>query len=103
VVKKEVVVASMSSMEAFPTTGIALQLEVSMTAASISGPKVGEECWNSGLDARLEAVAANIHLEAVVTNILVVVVVVTTSNSSRLWEILPMASWVLDPYENPIT
>jgi hypothetical protein len=94
VVKKEVVVASMSSMEAFPTTGIALQLEVPMTTASISGPKVGEECWNSGLDARLEAVA---------TNILVVVVVVTTSNSSRLWEILPMASWVLDLYENPIT
>jgi hypothetical protein len=55
VVKKEVVVASMSSMEAFPTTGIALQLEVPMTGASISGPKVGEECWNSGLDARLEA------------------------------------------------
>jgi ABC-type methionine transport system permease subunit len=41
VVKKEVVVASVSSMEAFPTIGLALQVEVPMAVASIPGPKVG--------------------------------------------------------------
>jgi hypothetical protein len=47
VAKKKVVVAtaSVSSMEAFPTAGLALQLEVPTTvAASIPGWKVGEEC-----------------------------------------------------------
>jgi hypothetical protein len=29
-----------------------------MATASIPSLKVGEECWNSGLDARLEAVVA---------------------------------------------
>jgi hypothetical protein len=46
-VKKNVVVAavSMSSMEAFPTAGLALQLEVpTVTATSIHSRKVGEEC-----------------------------------------------------------
>jgi predicted Kef-type K+ transport protein len=41
VVKKKVVAAS---TEAFPTAGLALQLDVSMTAASIPGLKVGQEC-----------------------------------------------------------
>jgi hypothetical protein len=45
------------------------------------------------MDARLEAVEASIQL----------LVVVATSKSARLWETLPMASLVLDPYENPIT
>jgi hypothetical protein len=35
--------ASMSSMEAFPTVGLTLQLEVPTAAASIPGRKVGEE------------------------------------------------------------
>jgi hypothetical protein len=51
--KKKVVVAaaSMSSMEAFPMVGLALQLEVPTTVvASIPGQKVGEECLNYGLD-----------------------------------------------------
>jgi hypothetical protein len=46
VAKKKVVVAatSVSSMEAFPMTGLALQLEMPTTAAaSIPGRKVGEE------------------------------------------------------------
>jgi NCAIR mutase (PurE)-related protein len=46
-VAKKVVVARMagSSTEAFPTVGLALQLEVStMAIASIPGPNVGEEC-----------------------------------------------------------
>jgi hypothetical protein len=34
-------------------------------SASIPDLKVGEECSDSGLDGRLEAVAANVHLEAV--------------------------------------
>jgi ribosomal protein S12 methylthiotransferase accessory factor YcaO len=47
VVKKKVIAAavSVSSTEAFPMAGLALQLEVPMAAAaSIRGWKVGEEC-----------------------------------------------------------
>jgi hypothetical protein len=44
-------------MEAFPTVGLALQLEVPTAVASIPELKVGEECWNSGLNGRLKAVA----------------------------------------------
>jgi hypothetical protein len=65
-----------------------------VAVASIPGQKVGEECWNSGLDGRLEAVAASIQLDAVVA---------ATSEAARLWETLPMASWMLDPYENLVT
>jgi hypothetical protein len=45
-VKKKVVAVatSVSSKEAFLTAGLALQLEVPTVAASIPGPKVGEEC-----------------------------------------------------------
>jgi hypothetical protein len=68
--KVTAVVALVSSTEAIPTLGLALQLEVpTLEAASISGPKVGEECWNSGLDDRLLAVAANIYLKVVVASI----------------------------------
>jgi hypothetical protein len=94
VAKKKVAATATSvlSTEAFPTAGLALQLEAPMTVVdSIPGRKVGEECWNSGLDSRLEAVAANIQLEA------------ATSEGAQLWEALPMASRVLDPYENPVT
>jgi hypothetical protein len=35
---------SVSSTKAFPTVGLALQLEVPTTVASIPGLKVGEEC-----------------------------------------------------------
>jgi hypothetical protein len=56
--KKKFVVASVSFMEAFPTMGLALQVEVSTPAASIPGPKVGKECSNFVLDARLEVVLA---------------------------------------------
>jgi hypothetical protein len=72
-------------------------------AASIPGPKVGEECWDSSLDGRLEPVVACIHLEVVAASIHLEAVVAATSNSAQLWETLPMASRVLDPYENPIT
>jgi hypothetical protein len=65
-----------------------------MAVASIPGRKVEDECWNSGLYGRLEAVAASIQLEAAV---------VATSEATRLQETLPMASRVLDPYENPVT
>jgi hypothetical protein len=47
VAKKKVAVAavSMSSKEAFPTAGLALELEEPTVAAdSIPGRKVGEEC-----------------------------------------------------------
>jgi hypothetical protein len=40
-----------------------------MVVTSIPGRKVGEECWNSGLDGRLEAVAASIHLMVVAASI----------------------------------
>jgi hypothetical protein len=63
VVKKKVTAAAASvlSTEAFPTAGLALDLEVPTAAAvSIPGPNAGEECWNSGLDERLEVVAAGV-------------------------------------------
>jgi hypothetical protein len=102
--KVGVAVASVSSTEAFPTTGLALQLEVpTVVAASILGRKVGEECWNSSLDGRLEAVVASIHLKAVVANIQLEAAVVATSEAARLRETLSTASWVLGPYENPVT
>jgi hypothetical protein len=63
-------------------------------AASIPGLKVGEECKNSSLDGRLEMVAASIQLEAEVA---------AMSKAARLWETLPTASRVLDPYENLVT
>ncbi len=53
VAKKKVVAAavSVSSTEAFPMAGRALELEVPMAAAaSIPGQMMGDECWNSGLD-----------------------------------------------------
>jgi hypothetical protein len=59
---KKVAAVSVSSTEAFPTAGLALQLEAPTMTASISGRKVGEECWNSGLDGRLEEVVASIQL-----------------------------------------
>jgi hypothetical protein len=43
-VKKKVATVLVLSKEAFPTVGLALQLEVSMAVASIPSPKVGEEC-----------------------------------------------------------
>jgi hypothetical protein len=89
-VAKKVVAAatSVSSTKAFPTAGLALQLEVPIAAAaSIPGRKVGEECWNSSLDGWLEVVPASILLEAAVADTL---------------ETLPMASQVLDPYENHV-
>jgi hypothetical protein len=46
VAKQKVTMAatSVSSNEAFPTAGLALQLEVPTRVASIPGLKVGEEC-----------------------------------------------------------
>jgi hypothetical protein len=71
VAKQKVVaaVASVSSKEVFLTMGLALQLEVPMAAASIPGSKLGDECWNSSLDSRLEAMAAIIQLEAIAASI----------------------------------
>jgi hypothetical protein len=86
VAKKKIAAAtaSMSSTEAFPTTVIALQLEVATTAVvSVPSWKGGGgvlELWPGWL----EAVAA-------------------TSEAAWLRETLPMTSRVLDPYENPVT
>jgi hypothetical protein len=74
-----------------------------VAAASIPGRKVGEECWNSSLDGRLETVTASMQLEAVAASIQLEVMVAATSEAVRLWETLPTASPVLDPYENPTT
>jgi hypothetical protein len=105
VVKKKATMAaaSVSSTEAFPTTGLALQLVVPTSVASIPGPKVEEECWNSGLDGRLEAVTASIHLETVAASIQLEVAVVATSNVAQLRDTLSTTLRVLDPYENPVT
>jgi hypothetical protein len=95
------------------TAGLTLQLEVPMMAvASIPSRKVGEECWNSSLDGRLEVVAGSIHLQtvaaciqlqAVAASIHLQAAVSATSEALRLRETLPTTSWVLDPYENPVT
>jgi hypothetical protein len=55
------------------------------------------------MDGRLEAVPTSIQLEAVVASIQLEAVVVAMSRAARLQEILPTASQLLDPYENPIT
>jgi hypothetical protein len=99
---KKKVDAAATTMEAFPTAGLAIQLEVPTAAASIPGLKV-EECWNSGLDGRIEAVATSIHLEVVAVSIQLEAAVVATSKAARLRETLPTASRVLDPYENHVT
>jgi hypothetical protein len=102
--KVTVVAASVSSTEAFLTVGLALELEVpTAAAASIPEWKVGEECWNSGLDGWLEVVVASIHLKAVAASIQLEVVVVAMLEAARLRETLPTASWVMGPYENPVT
>jgi hypothetical protein len=65
VMKKKVIAAtaSVSSVEAIPMAGLGLQLEVPKVAvACIPCRKVGEECCNSGLEGRLEAVTASIQL-----------------------------------------
>jgi hypothetical protein len=53
VAKKKIVVASVSSMKTFLTAELALHVEVPTAVASMLGPKVGEECWRSSLNARL--------------------------------------------------
>jgi hypothetical protein len=106
VVKKKVVAAeaSVSSTEAFPTVGLALQLEVpTVVMVNIPGQKVGEECWSSGLDGQLESVVASIHLKAVVASIQLEEAVAATSVAAWLRETLPTASWVLGLYESPVT
>jgi hypothetical protein len=100
VAKKKVAVAAASvlSTDAFPTAGLALQPEVPTAAAtSIPGWKVGEECWNSGLNGRLEVVAASIHLKVVAASIQQEAAVATTSEAALLRETLPTASRVLGP------
>jgi hypothetical protein len=72
-----------------------------VAVASIRGQKVGEECWNSSLDGRLETVVASIHIKAMAASIHLEVVAVATSEAA-LRETLLTASWVLGPYENPI-
>jgi hypothetical protein len=106
VVKKKVIAATASvpSTEAFPTAGLALQLEVPTVAvASILGQKVGEEYWNSGLDGQVETVVANIHLKVVAASIQLEAAVASTLEAAWLRETLPMTSRVLGLYENPVT
>jgi Trk K+ transport system NAD-binding subunit len=69
VVKKKVdaVVVSVWSTEA------SLQFEVPTVVARIPNPKVREECWNSGHDGWLEAVAASIQPQATVAAMLNVI------------------------------
>jgi hypothetical protein len=77
---------------------------VPIETTSIPDLKVGDECWNFDLDGRLEAVVANIHLEAIAASYMQVeVTMAATSKVARLRETLPTASRVLDLYENPVT
>jgi ribosome-binding ATPase YchF (GTP1/OBG family) len=105
-VKKKVIAAAalVSSTEAFSTVGLALQLEVpTVAAANIPDQKVGEECWNSDLDGRLETIATSVHLKVVAACIHLEAEVATTSEATRLRETLPTTSQVFGPYENPVT
>jgi hypothetical protein len=103
--KKVATVATLVlSTEAFPTAGLALQLEVPTAAASIRGPKVEEECWNTGLDDQLEAVVASIHLEMVVASCMQVeAVVVTTSKATLTAGDLPHSITGVGPIWEPCT
>ncbi len=102
--KVDAAAALVSSMEAFPTAGLALQLEVpTAAAASIPSRKVREECWNSGLDSRLETMAASIYLKVVVASIHLEAAVVATLEAAQLWKTLPTTSRVVGPYENHVT
>jgi hypothetical protein len=71
--------------------------------ASIHASKVGEECWNSSLYDRLDAMAISIHLEEVAASIQLQATAVATSKYTRLWETLPTTSRVLDPYKSTVT
>jgi hypothetical protein len=105
-VKKKVITAAalVSSTEAFSTVGLALQLEVPTVAATnIPDQKVGEECWNSDLDGRLETMATSVLLKVVAACIHLEAEVATTSEATRLWETLPTTSQVFGLYENPVT
>jgi hypothetical protein len=105
VAKKKITaaMASVSSTEVFPTVELSLQLEVpTAVAVGICGRKVREECWNSGLDGRLEAAAASIHLKAVAASIHPEAAAADTLEAIRLRETLPTTSWVVGPYENPV-
>jgi hypothetical protein len=103
-VAKKNVAATAAAASMSSTAGLALQLEVpTAEATSICSWKVREECWNSGLDGQLEAVAVSFHLKAVVANIHLEVMVAATSEVARLRETLPTASWVVGPHENPAT
>jgi hypothetical protein len=100
----DVAVATVSSTEAFPMMRLALQLEVPTVAvASIRGRKVREECWNSGLDSRLETMAASIYLKVVVASIHLEAAAVATLEAAQLWKTLPTTSRVVGPYENHVT
>jgi hypothetical protein len=106
VVKKKVsaTVALVSSMEAFPMVRLALELEVpTAVVASIPGRKLGDECWNSGLDGQLEVVVASIQLKALAASIQLEVAVVATSVAARLRKTIPTTLRVVGPYENPVT
>jgi hypothetical protein len=62
-----------------------------VAAANICGRKVGEECQNSNLDGRLEAVATSIHLKTVEASIHLDATT-ATSEATRLRETLSMTS-----------
>jgi hypothetical protein len=55
-----------------------------MAAVIFCGRKVGEEYWNSDLDGRQEAVAASIDLKAVAASIHLGAVVVATLEAAWL-------------------
>jgi hypothetical protein len=48
-------------------------------------------------------VVASIHLKAVAVSMQLEVAVAATSEATWLRETLPTTSWLLGPYENPIT
>jgi hypothetical protein len=84
VVKKKIAAALVSSTEAFPMVGLALQVEVLTAVATIRGLKVGEECWNSS--SLCPARGGGGHIEACLA-----------------MGDPPHGISVLDPYENPVT
>jgi hypothetical protein len=77
-----------------------VELPKASVIASNPAPAVGEECWKTGMT--MIVGEGTRSRDRVVARSLPEAVVVMWK-VYRLWEILPIASWVSDYSENPVT
>ncbi len=98
--KVAIAVASVSSMEAFPTMGLPSCWRCPRRQRPVSGARR----WGRSLGTlSWMAVVASIHLKAVVATIHLEVAMVAMLEATWLRETLPTASQEVGPYENPVT